>query len=280
VALLQYAESSDSRKSCAISFTARPHNLTSYEDEAEKHVMDPENLAQNTFPASLMSTFADTGASAVYATNNSYAALHQREADSFLHITSARFDKEWFDCRLGCVPATGSYTLAKFALRAESDMPELRTATAKMFFDAVFGLSGEAAPALDDDANDGLTQGEQVGLDTVRSGVTYEQLRAYAREDLRRLATMHGVPLTDGQQARTTARNLLERMDIVPAENPDVTDDDEEVQEVRRLSPLTFEADGDFASEVRAGLYAEWFLKRTRPTSAIWDARLNLNPTL
>jgi hypothetical protein len=69
-------------------------------------------------------------------------------------------------------------------------------------------------------------------------------------------------------------------MDIVPAENPDVTDDDEEVQEVRRLSPLTFEADGDFASEVRAGLYAEWFLKRTRPTSAIWDARLNLNPTL
>jgi hypothetical protein len=35
-------------------------------------------------------------------------------------------------------------------------MPELRTAKAKMYFDVVFGLSGEAAPSLDDDANDGL----------------------------------------------------------------------------------------------------------------------------
>jgi hypothetical protein len=66
--------------------------------------------------------------------------------------------------------------------------------------------------------------------------VTYEQLRAYAHEDLRRLATMHGAPLTDGQQAKTTARNLWERVDIVPAENSDVTDEDEEVKEVRRLS--------------------------------------------
>jgi hypothetical protein len=69
-------------------------------------------------------------------------------------------------------------------------------------------------------------------------------------------------------------------MDILPAENSDVTDDDEEVKEVRRPSPLTFEADGDFPSEVRAGLYAGWFLKLTRPTSAIRDTRLNLDPTL
>jgi hypothetical protein len=172
VALLQYAESGDARKSCAICFTARPYNLTSYEDEAEKHVMAPEKLAQDTFPASLLSMFADTGASAVNATNNSYSFLHQCEVNSFLHITSARFEKAWFDCRVGCVSATGSYTLAKFALRAESDMPELRTAKSKMYFDAVFGSSGESAPALDDYANDGLTQGEQDGLDIVRSGVT------------------------------------------------------------------------------------------------------------
>jgi hypothetical protein len=69
-------------------------------------------------------------------------------------------------------------------------------------------------------------------------------------------------------------------MDIVPAKNSDATDGDEEVKEVRRLSPLTFEADGDFALEVRAGLYTGWSLKRTRPTSAIRDARLHLNPTL
>jgi hypothetical protein len=93
VALLQYAESGDARKSCAISFTARPRNLTSHEDEAEKHVVAPESLAQDTFPASLMSTFADTGTSAVYATNNSYKILQQCEADSYLHITSARFGK-------------------------------------------------------------------------------------------------------------------------------------------------------------------------------------------
>jgi hypothetical protein len=66
--------------------------------------------------------------------------------------------------------------------------------------------------------------------------VTYEKLRAYAREGLRRLATMHGVPLTDGQQAKTTARNVRERVDIVPAENSDVMDEDEEVKEVRHLS--------------------------------------------
>jgi hypothetical protein len=120
--------------------------------------MAPENLAQDTFPASLKSTFADTGASAVIATNNSYKVLQQCEADSYIRITSARFDKVWFDFRVGCVSATGSYTLAKFALRTESGIPELRTARAKMYFDAVFGLSGEAAPALDDDADDGLTQ--------------------------------------------------------------------------------------------------------------------------
>jgi hypothetical protein len=57
------------------------------------------------------------------------------------------------------VSATGSYTLAKVSLRDESDIPELRTAKARMYFDAVFGLSGEAAPALDDDTFDGLTQG-------------------------------------------------------------------------------------------------------------------------
>jgi hypothetical protein len=43
---------------------------------------------------------------------------------------------------------------------------------------------------------------------------------------------------------------------------------------------VTFEADGDFASEVRAGLYIGWFLKRTCPTSVIRDPRLNLDPTL
>jgi hypothetical protein len=58
-------------------------------------------------------------------------------------------------------------------------------------------------------------------------------------------------------------------MDILPAKNSDATDGDEEVKEVRRLSPLNFEADGDFSSEVRAGLYTGWCLKRTRPTSAI-----------
>jgi hypothetical protein len=59
-------------------------------------------------------------------------------------------------------------------------MPELRTAKAKMYFGAGFGSSGVAAPALDDDTNEELTQGEQDGLDMVRSGVTYEQLRSYA----------------------------------------------------------------------------------------------------
>jgi hypothetical protein len=130
--------------------------VTSYEDEAEKHVTGPENVAQDRFPASLVSTFADTGASAVNVTNNSKKILQQCEADSYLHIITARFDKAWFDCRVGCVSATGLYILAKFALRIESDMPELRTAKAKMYCDVVFGLSGEAAPALDDDANDGL----------------------------------------------------------------------------------------------------------------------------
>jgi hypothetical protein len=43
-------------------------------------------------------------------------------------------------------------------------------------------------------------------------------------------------------------------MDVEPAEHSDATDDDEEVKEARRLSPLTLEADSDFASEVRAGL--------------------------
>jgi hypothetical protein len=178
------------------------------------------------------------------------------------------------------VSAKGSYTLVKFSLRGESDMLELRTAKEKMYFNAVFGSSGEAAPALDDNATDGIIRGEQDGLDIVRSGVTYEQLRSYAREDLRRLDILHGVPLTDGQQARTTARKIPERMDIVPAENSDATDDDEEMKEVHRQSPLTFEADGDFASEVQGGLYTGWFLKRTRPMSAIRDACLNLDPTL
>jgi hypothetical protein len=58
---------------------------------------------------------------------------------------------------------------------------------------------------------------------------------------------MHGVPPIDGQQEWTTERNLWERMDIVSAENFDVTDDDEEVKEICLLSPLTFEADNDFA---------------------------------
>jgi hypothetical protein len=39
MALLQYAESGDARKSRVMNFSlsTRPYNLTSYEDEAEKH---------------------------------------------------------------------------------------------------------------------------------------------------------------------------------------------------------------------------------------------------
>jgi hypothetical protein len=72
VALLQYAESGDACKSSTTSFTARPYSVTSYENEAEKHVMALENLTQDTLPATLMYTFADTGVSAGNATNNSY----------------------------------------------------------------------------------------------------------------------------------------------------------------------------------------------------------------
>jgi hypothetical protein len=45
VALLQYTESGEARKSSAISFTARPYNLTSYEAEAGEYVLAPEHFA-------------------------------------------------------------------------------------------------------------------------------------------------------------------------------------------------------------------------------------------
>jgi hypothetical protein len=110
------------------------------------------------------------------------------------------------------VSATGSYTLAKFAPRVESHMPDLRSAKSKIYFDAAFGLSGTAAPALDDGSFHEVTQGEPTVFNAARIGVTarksYEQLRAYAREGLQCLATMYGVPLLPVEHAKTTAMNI------------------------------------------------------------------------
>jgi hypothetical protein len=116
-----------------------------------------------------------------------------------------------FNSRVGCVSATGSYTLAKFAPRVESHMPDLRSAKSKIYFDAAFGPSGTAAPVLDDGGIHEITQGEPTVFNSAGIGVTarnsYEQLRPNAQVGLQRLATMYGVPLLTVEHAKTTAMN-------------------------------------------------------------------------